>query len=55
MAWYENREVKAYYEATWRKMLQALLDWPEEQAARWAKYRIDQVGDSPFLSHETAT
>jgi hypothetical protein len=49
-----DRDMKRYYRTSWQAMLQVLLDWPGSDAARWASYELDRVGERPFLTHEHA-
>ena len=50
-----ERELRRYYRTRWQAMLEVLLGWPTEAAARWASYEIDthQRADFP-LAHEHA-
>ena len=36
-----ERELRRYYRTRWQAMLEVLLGWPTEAAARWASYEID--------------
>ena len=45
-----DRDMKRYYRASWQAMLQVLLDWPGSDAARWASYELDRVGERLQLS-----
>jgi hypothetical protein len=50
-----ERELRRYYRTRWQAMLEMLLDWPADHAARWASCEIDthQRVDFP-LAHEHA-
>jgi hypothetical protein len=47
-----NSAMLDYYRRSWARILVIFFNWPEDRAARWARFEIDLLRDNPLLAHE---